>query len=393
MKIVHVEDVFHPDTGYQLNLLSKYMVAAGHDVTIICAETTRLPKDFMSFFGSEDINKRDAEFTRKYGVRIIRVPIYGYYSGRAFLSSELFRIIKKENPDIVYVHGNDTVTGIRFLLHRKELNYPLVMDSHMLDMAAKNRFSKVFRLAYRYLFTPIIISNKIPVIRTQDSDFVEKAYGIPLSQAPWISTGSDTMLFKPDKSVKEWMRRNQNIPDNAFVITYAGKLDEAKGGMLLADALYEKLSCDKELCFVVIGNTNGDYGKKVEQRLSESKNRIIRFPTQKYMELAPFFQMSDLVVFPKQCSLSFYDAQACGVPVIFEENEVNSKRAMYNSAKTFSQDSIDGIRDCIVEMASMSNENYMKMSDAAVAMVKNSYDYKDICNIYLSILEKEIGRV
>ena len=57
MKIVHVEDVFHPDTGYQLNLLSKYMVAAGNDVTIITAETDKLPKEFMFFFWSGK-NKR-----------------------------------------------------------------------------------------------------------------------------------------------------------------------------------------------------------------------------------------------------------------------------------------------------------------------------------------------
>ena len=178
MKIVHVEDVFHPDTGYQLNLLSKYMVAAGNDVTIITAETDKLPKEFMFFFGAEKIKERDNEFTERYGVKIIRIPTKGYYSGRVFLSNKLYKTVREEQPDVVYVHGNDTVPAMRYLLHRKSMNYPLVLDSHMLEMAAKNRFRKVFRKFYRMFFTPIIVKNNIPVIRTQDSNFIEKAFPV-----------------------------------------------------------------------------------------------------------------------------------------------------------------------------------------------------------------------
>ncbi len=393
MKIVHVEDVFHPDTGYQLNLLSKYMVAAGHDVVIITAETEKLPKGFMNFFGSENIRRRDEIFTHNYGVRIIRIPTKGYYSGRVFLSSRFFEIIKSENPDVVYVHGNDTLTGMRYLLNLKKMKYPIVMDSHMLDMAAKNKFKSVFRFFYKTMFAPIIIKNLIPVIRTQDSDYVEKALGIPLSLAPWISTGSDTMVFKKDQIIRAKMRQKNNIKENEFVVTYAGKLDEAKGGMLLARALREKINLvSKKICFIIIGNAVGEYGQQVEDIFSTSENRILRFGTQKYMELAPFFQMSDLVIFPKQCSLSFYDAQACGIPVLFEDNEINSKRAVNGNAVTFKSNDIYDCRKKIIQIANMNASDYLSMSRASEELIKESYDYKKICDTYLDVITKEIDK-
>jgi glycosyltransferase involved in cell wall biosynthesis len=266
------------------------------------------------------------------------------------------------------------------------------MDSHMLDMAAKNRFKSLFRLFYRKTITPIIIKNRIPVIRTQDSDYVEKALGIPLEQAPWISTGSDTMLFKKDNIVRHDMRERIGIDDDEFVITYAGKLDEAKGGLLLADALIEKINADRKICFVVIGNTVGEYGRKVEDAFNKSKNRIIRFQTQKYNDLAAFFKTSDLVLFPKQCSLSFYDAQACGIPVLFENNEINIKRSLSGGAIMFEQENCEDLRNKIVQFINMDYSDYQELCDSAQSFIREFYDYKKICDIYLKVIADEIDK-
>ena len=43
MHFVHVEDFFHPDAGYQVNLLSRLQVLQGHRVTIVTAELERMP--------------------------------------------------------------------------------------------------------------------------------------------------------------------------------------------------------------------------------------------------------------------------------------------------------------------------------------------------------------
>ncbi|MDW0114010.1 glycosyltransferase [Sporosarcina saromensis] len=392
MNIIHIEDFFHPDAGYQINILPKYMVQQGHEVTIITSNMDNAPNDLTGFFGKEDIDKRDKDYQKKTGVNIIRVKNRGFISGRAVFTKDLFEVVKNINPDILYIHGNDTLTAMRYLLKLKNYNYPIVMDSHMLAMASKNKFNKVFRFIYRNVFTPIIINKKIPVIRTQDDPYVEKFLNIPLGQSPWISVGSDTLLFYPDKDIRSEFRKNNNISDDDFVVVYTGKLDEAKGGMLLANAFEKKFDTNKNVVLIVVGNSNGEYGEKVEEMFLKSESRVIRFPTQKYTELARFYQASDLSVFPKQCSLSFYDAQACGLPVVSENNNINIQRLSNNNGRTFVAGDVEDFRMKVLNYINTPEDEYKQIRKNAIEYVKTNYNYSDIANEYIGIIQKEVER-
>ena len=392
MKIIQVEDIFHPETGYQINILSKYMVQFGHEVTIITARLDKIKSSGISFFGADHLDQKDQLYSEKYGVKIIRLSVNKIVSGRVVFGKELFYAIQKEKPDVVYIHGNDTLTGMRYLLQYKKLGYPLIMDSHMLEMASTNRFNKIFRKVYKSVFTPIIIKNKIQVIRTQDDPYVEKCLGIPLSQAPWISVGSDTMLFHPDNEAKMRFRHKYEISQDDFVVLYAGKLDESKGGMLLAQAIQKKMQTNKEVTFLIIGKAVGEYGRQVEETLKASKNRVLRFPTQKYEDLVGFYQAADMAVFPRQCSLSFYDVQACGLPVVFEDDVVNVGRAKNDNAVTFIEGDTADFRKKIEYIINLSKAEFSHMQMAAQQYVSENFDYKKIAMKYCTVIEEEMLR-
>lgn len=387
MRIVHIEDFFHPDAGYQVNILAKYMAKFGHEVTVIAAEIDKIPDYLTRFFGRENIPQRDQAYEEAFGVKIIRVPLVGFISGRAIYSSELMKTVRACKPDVVFAHGNDTATGMWATLNRKKFGCPIVLDSHMLEMASNNRFSKYFRLFYKYFLTPIIKKEKLTVIRTQDDLYVEKCLGIPLEQAPWISYGSDTMLFYPDKAQRDRFRQENNISDDAFVVVYAGKLDEAKGGMLLADLTCQELTSDREVVFLIVGNTAGDYGAAVEAKFSQAKHRVLRFPTQKYRELAQYFQAADLAVFPRQCSLSFYDVQACGLPVLFENNNINTDRCSHDNGWTFQADDLQDFKRQLEQILALSREDYEAVSRNSYLFIKDNYDYEEKAKEYMQILE------
>ena len=68
MKIVNVEDFFHPDAGYQINILSKYLVALGHEVIIITSQMDKVSTSLTSFFGKENIEEREKKYSNRYGV-------------------------------------------------------------------------------------------------------------------------------------------------------------------------------------------------------------------------------------------------------------------------------------------------------------------------------------
>lgn len=386
MHIVQIEDFFHPDAGYQMNILSKYLTRFGHKVTIFTAEMDIFPEKLTAFFGRDGIEEKDRRYEAQNGVTIIRLPAKTYLSGRAILASGWIKALQKANPDVLFIHDNDTFTGLWATWNHKKFDCPLVLDSHMLEMASENRLRNLFRLFYRTFITPIIKREKLPVIRTQDDPFVEKCLGIPLTQAPWISFGSDTLLFHPAAAVKAAFRKEHGISRDAFVVLYAGKMDESKGGRLLAELTAKTLQTDREVVYLIVGNTAGDYGREVEAAFTKSPYRVLRFPTQKYADLAPFFQCADLALFPRQCSLSFYDVQACGLPVLFEDNNINIDRCSHGNGWTFRAESCEDFAAQLERIVNLPAEEFAAVSARALAFIRENYDYEAKAREYEQIL-------
>lgn len=390
MKIVNIEDYFHPDAGYQVNILSKYLASFGHEVVIVAAEMDKMPKNLTSFFGTANIKERDLEFFKKYNVKIIRFPLIGYYSGRAIYKYGFNKFIHSLNPDIVYSHGNDTLVSMLEILLYKRNRYDLILDSHMLEMASKNKLRNIYYRIYRKILTPIIIKNSLTIIRTQHSDYVNKKFGIPLTQCPVITFGSDLILFKKNKNNKTDFRLKNDINVNDKIFIYAGKLDESKGGLFLANSIREKISSEKDPVFIIIGNYVGDYGSKVKEVLLQSENRVILLPAQKYIDLAYYYQIADFAMFPKQCSLSFYDVQAVGLPVICEKNEINNDRLEHGNGYIFDSNNISSFRRNIINALEMSNAEYETMSSLSESYICNNFNYYDKAREYENAIVNSI---
>ncbi|WP_409272368.1 glycosyltransferase [Neobacillus sp. SCS-31] len=396
MKIVHIEDYFHPNAGYQLNILSKFMSKQGHDVTIITAEMEKMPNFLTQFFGKENIEEYDQKFTKQTGVKIIRLPIKAFISGRAIFGKSIFERVESLSPDILYIHGNDTYIGMLYLLKLKTLKYPIIMDNHMVEMSSVNPFRKIYRVFYKSVIAPIVKKHEIKVIRTVNDDYVEKCLGIPLTQCPFVSFGSDTLLFYPNNSVREDFRKEYSISEEDFVVVYTGKLDETKGGKFLAEAFKKKFinKKNKNIVLIIVGNSNGteQYINEMEEIFQSSENKILRFPTQKYNELPKFYQSADLSVFPKECSLSFYDAQACALPVLSEDNAINIERLKFNNGYNFKANDVNDFREKILMCIEMDKGEYEKLRENAYNYVKQNYNYEDISNQITDILIEEYNR-
>lgn len=393
MVIVNIEDFFIPDAGYQINILSKYFVGFGHKVYIVTAEIDGFKDGVSSFFGTDNIRERDAEFTRRTGVEVIRVKplVNKFVSGRIIFGKKLFKTVDSLKPDVVFVHGNDTLTGIQYIMKRNK-GYGLVTDSHMLKMASTNKFSVYFQKFYRTVVTPQIIKKKIPVIRTQNDDYVQSGLGIPLEMAPWISYGTDIALFHPDEDVKKAFREEYGISQDDFVFVFTGKLIESKGGKLLAEAFLKKFNTSKGITLIVVGSSSDQYSKEVEAIFEKAENRIVRFPTQKYFDLAKFYQAADACVFAKQCSLSFYDAQACGLPIISENNNINLDRNSHGNGFCFIEGNVDDFRAKIQKMVELPTEEYEKMKESSIKFIIENYSYEKKAMEYMDVLVEQYNR-
>ena len=390
MKILHVDETFHPAFGYQANPLAKFQQKQGNKVYIVTPTKEFLYPVYHEFgdYG-EHLVEQDAAYEDATGVKIIRIPAKGYFMKRLVYGKEIFNVVDQIKPDVLFVHCVETLTAMRFILRNPK--YPMMFDSHMLSMASGNKLAKLYESAFRRIVTPKIIKRQYDVIRTQDDDYVNSHLGIPKTQTPFISFGTDTILFCPSMEVRRRFREVNSIGQNDFVVVYTGKLTKAKGGKLLAEAFRKKF--EKPITLVSVGMpTNDEYGKEVKNLFDKSENRILMFPTQNYLNLAQFYQMADLSVFPRQCSMSFYDAQACGLPVLSEANNVNIDRCSHQNGANFVSGNIDDFRAQIMKFASMSIEQLDKYKKNARAFIESGYDYADIAMRYTEYLQKAIDR-
>lgn len=393
MEIVHLIDYFHPNAGYQPNILSKFLQMKGYKNTIITPKIDKYYKYLNTFFGDDNIELFDRNFTRKYGVNILRVKIKTYISSRAIYSGSTFKMIDKLKPDLLFVYDIDTYSGIRFVLREKKLSYPVIFNSTMLEMASRNRFAKIFRIIYKRFITPIIIKRNLHIIKTQDDDYIHKAFNIPIQQATYISFGSDTSFFYPDISIKNDFRKKNLLKPNELLFIYAGKLDRDKGSDLLAEAFMEKIISREgyEAVLVLVGNIKED-DYELKKKFSSLESKIIRFNTVPYTELDKFYKSCDYSIFPKQVSLSFFDVQACGLPVILERNNLNNERTSFNNGHTYEQNNISDLRAIIKKMLNEHDENYKYLSDNAHKMISNNFSWNLIVNKYIEVFKNSIDK-
>ncbi len=394
MKIVHWDEAFHPLFGYQINLLAKYQAMQGHDVTIISSKNINSFPVFKQFDNSNLSDaEMDEEYSKKYNVKIIRWPWRKSFlaKNRIIHKKGFVQLLSNIEADIIFVHTNDTLSSIKIAKKYKKIKKPLIFDNHMLDMASKNPFRKLFRSYFRFRITPLIKKNKWIVIRTQDDPYIIKHFGVPVSQAPYLSFGTDLSIFHTDETQKKEFIEKYNLYNDTLTFIYTGKLTDDKGGFLLANAFLKSFD-GRRVNLIVVGNSFGEYGQSVEDLFKNSENKIVRFPTQNYVNLPVFYQSADISIFPKQCSLSFFDAQACGLPVIAEDNNINIERLSHNNGSVFLNGNVNDLRKTIEKYILMNKDNLIKERINSVKYIKKYFDFSIIAEDYSKIIEAEWKR-
>lgn len=390
MKILHVDETFHPAFGYQCNPLAKFQSKQGHDVTIIAPDAKHIHPVYHEFGDhGESICLQDKEYEDSTGVSITRIEALGHVSGRlVYRYPRLFRAIEAINPDVIMVHCMETLTAV-MVLKKFGNRFPLVFDSHMLAMASKNPLARAYESLYKRFVSSEIAKKRFPVIKTQNDDYVTSHLGIPEDQTIYISFGTDTDLFCPDPDARKQFCSLYGLDDSSRIVVSTGKLTDSKGGMLFADGIKEKFDGQREVVFVVVANFAGEYEQGVKMTLDLSGNRVIYFPVQNYLSLPYFYQIADAAIFPKQCSMSFFDAQACGCLSISENNNINIERNSHSNGLCFESGNLESLRSVILRLANMEQRELDGMKANAVSYIKRFFDYEDIARKYTEVIEIE----
>lgn len=390
MKIVHVEDCFLPTAGYQLNFLAKWNKIHGHDVTIITSNSMK-PWESNGFLPKNKTAISDIHYSKETGVKVIRINSFFRFSGREFLSREMFKTINYLAPDIIMIHGLETLTGIRLIINKVITEkYPLIVDSHMLKEASKNKFSRLFYYLFRKITTNKIIKKRIKIIAVSEAtkNFLEEIVGVPEDLIFVASLGTDSSLFFKDNQLKLDYRKKLGISPTDFVIIYTGKFTLNKKPHLLLDAFKKVLDNKKDLKLIMVGSGNTDYAKDLIREFYANSN-IIYLETQPVRELNKLYNAADIAVWPAASSLSFFDAQIVGLPVILEDTPINRERLKFNNGIVYGKTKED-LEKAILSLYKLEKEKISLMGNNGKVVVKKEFTYDSISKRIEQIMKKEI---
>jgi hypothetical protein len=70
MKVLHLEERFHPGMGYQINFFARYH-QSGYEFSILTSDSARL---WTASGDHENLKRVDEEFEREYNVNIHSLP-------------------------------------------------------------------------------------------------------------------------------------------------------------------------------------------------------------------------------------------------------------------------------------------------------------------------------
>lgn len=229
------------------------------------------------------------------------------------------------------IHSHYWISGKVGIPSSQRLNLPLVHTMHTM--------AKVKNLNLAEGETPepelrvqgeieVVAASRALIANTDaEAASLVSLYGACPDIVHVVTPGVDLKTFTPG-SGRASARRTLNIPVDAHVITFVGRIQPHKGPELLIRAIGEMLSHSPhlrtKLVVFIIGGASGSGTMEVE-RLKELVNwlgifDVIRFlPPLPRAELPDWYRAADLVCVPsysESFGLVALEAQACGTPVI-----------------------------------------------------------------------------
>lgn len=241
MKIVHLcLSCFYIDNySYQENMLPKYHVKMGYDVTVIASIVSFNEK------GKPCLLESTSERIDKDGYKVIRLeykkPNKLYKILRRYKG--FYEILEKEKPDIIFSHGiamSENINIIKYLKKNKDVK--LYADHHgdyinsATNFFSKNILHKIIWRHYIKKIEPYLI--KCYGVTPMRCRFLKDMYNLNPDIIDFLPMGVDDDAIPENKDdIRNSIRKQYNLGENDILIFTGGKIDIRKNTHLLVDSI------------------------------------------------------------------------------------------------------------------------------------------------------------
>ncbi len=379
MKIVYVClcGLYMDGWGYQDNLLAKYHMSFGHQVTVITS-------DWVYSHEGEYIRTDQREEMDHNGVKIRRISIRGNHNFTYKLKRYigLYEKLEEEAPDLIFVHSSQFLDAAQIAKYAKR--HPKVriyVDNHCdYSNSATNWLSKniLHRIIWRRsakLLEPY--TEKFYGVLPARVDFLRELYGIREDKLALLVMGADdekvASAGKPE--VKTAVREKLSVGMDEFLIVTGGKIDHAKKQTLLLMDAVKQMNRPK-VKLVVFGSIVDDLKEEVLKRCTED-GQIQYIGWIDSDDTYPYFAASDLVVFPGRHSVMWEQVVAQGIPMICKYWDGTTHVDIGGNVHFLYQDSVDEITQKLEEVMDQP-EVYQKMKEVAESQGMKVFSYREI---------------
>jgi glycosyltransferase involved in cell wall biosynthesis len=353
MKIVFISTYYSKGMGYSENCLPKALANLGHDVHILTSEynvygiTENYMKTYYSFLGNPkcEIGSFDID-----GYKVHRLKSSNI-GGYLFITN-LFKKLNELKPDVV--HSTEIASLMTYFVATLKpfFKFKLFCESHQHLSIVKpylitkkgNYFKRfVFKLTRTWpgAFSSLFIEKCYP-IAPDCAQVAHTLYGVPLKKIKVQNLGTDTELFMPkSKESKDLLelRDSLGFKENEIICIYSGRFSNDKNPLIIAQAIQSLINNGKAYRALFIGE--GQQKTEIESL----KNTIV-LPFMKHIDLAKYYQLADIAIWPCQESLSMLDAASTEIPIIVS-NKIGETERVINNGLFYEEGNVQSMSDAL----------------------------------------------
>lgn len=313
MKIIHISDTFFDGFAYQDNEFSKIHERLGHEVVVVS-----LLKKYYTPLQSRNIPNENTYFIGR--VKMIRLPLKYKWNYRFNKFKELYEVLKKENPDIIYLHQTPYMSVLDIVRYKKEnREVRLIIDFHCdYNNSGTSFLSRIVLHKIWYRLLTLLTIKEIDMyyyITPDTKKFVQEMYLIPEQKLSFLPLGCDIeeVDFKNQDKIRGDLRSKLGIGLNEFVVITGGKLNKEKNTYNLVQAFHHLNLRDAHL--IIFGEVEVEYKKILLDLISKVPN-VHFIGWLNSAEIANYYLLSDVACFPGGQSVLWQQAIACGLPLL-----------------------------------------------------------------------------
>lgn len=232
---------------------------------------------------------------------------------------KLYSFIKKTNPDVIHISTPGTIGfwGMLFAKWKKiplygtyHTDFPSYLYANTKSKLVKNITTWFMRRFYKGFKALFVRSYEYFEIVRDELKFKEdRIYPIP--------PGIDLYRFNPDLRDKNLWHKVYNLPQNAVIALYVGRLSVEKSVPFLLELWKDIVKNYPNAWLVMIGS-----GKYYKRKDEYKKHNILFLGHKEGVELSTLYASSDFFVFPSVTDTLgqvVMEALASGLPVLVSD--------------------------------------------------------------------------